>query len=429
MKTTNGLASSRNFSVLKSGLIALTFVLTFRLLMLVPLGPVHSISNTGFTVLLALFYLGYLLMAIARGKVLFLDLILIWIFIYALLAAFQSQRIFGQPLVYGILSQRALVLGISGILIAWLLKRQVISLSDVEKGFLVMAMLFFTMCLYFFLFVDPLRFLDETTFVRYTSLKGFVFFFNDIPIVMLLFYSLLKVKDERKWIYLPLTILICFFLIYFVQRRVMLVSIALCLLVFFAGLWKTRRRVFYQILAGGGIVFLVVLLLYPQVYKKYTVLLQETIVTLIRGHSQDPSMSARMKEIQSVLPTMKRHWILGTGGVSHRWREGYPRLFNYFYPEDLGFLGMLFVYGLLGTAIHYLIFLGGYRYGRAIRSGLNPFLSACRYGLLYLFFSSFLDANILRGTGALFILTAILYYASEHPACDSRNSGAEVADQ
>jgi hypothetical protein len=62
----------------------------------------------------------------------------------------------------------------------------------------------------------------------------------------------------------------------------------------------------------------------------------------------DWSANARALQIATVTPWVEQHLLMGTGTISNRWNDGYKGMFEYLHPSDLGFLGIVFLYGVLG---------------------------------------------------------------------------------
>jgi hypothetical protein len=77
----------------------------------------------------------------------------------------------------------------------------------------------------------------------------------------------------------------------------------------------------------------------------------------------DVSANVRIIEAEIAWPYVFDHPILGTGTISSQWYGGYAAMFGYFHPSDLGLLGLLFTYGIIGIiffGIQYVIIIRSY---------------------------------------------------------------------
>ncbi|MFC6639866.1 O-antigen ligase family protein [Sulfitobacter sediminilitoris] len=78
-------------------------------------------------------------------------------------------------------------------------------------------------------------------------------------------------------------------------------------------------------------------------------------VVLFGIETGEPSADARLFQTMEAWPMIIEHWLLGVGFLSARWNEGFLGQFTYFYPTDIGLLGALFVYGMLGMVIYLFV--------------------------------------------------------------------------
>jgi hypothetical protein len=78
------------------------------------------------------------------------------------------------------------------------------------------------------------------------------------------------------------------------------------------------------------------------------------MVVLTQEEGDDPSANARISESISILPYIAKNWLLGNGDISNRWNGGYERIIGYFFPADVGIIGAMFIYGLIGNIFCYI---------------------------------------------------------------------------
>jgi len=130
----------------------------------------------------------------------------------------------------------------------------------------------------------------------------------------------------------------------------------------------------------------------------------------------DPSANARISESKIALPYVRRHWVLGNGTISNKWKGGYKSLLGYFYPSDIGLLGVLYLYGVLGLLIFAYQFRFALRYSKLlsnIRGRYINLTSAVKGFLLFYAVSSLVTGQFVGSVEQGLIMIAILYCAAQ----------------
>src|SRR4029078_12193080 len=172
--------------------------------------------------------------------------------------------VFKQPYYFGIMAQRSVILSFSGILLITLLQRGFITLEQVEKSFVAISLVLLVIFYFFFLFVNPERFVDQE-FVVYSPIRGYRYRFQFGIVIMLLFYSLFKISEEdKKRFYIPV-ILILFYLIFFLQSRTTLVVMAIVLMIYFIRNFTLKEKL-QNMLIGIPILLTALLVLFSLGY-------------------------------------------------------------------------------------------------------------------------------------------------------------------
>src|SRR5204863_6583168 len=92
---------------------------------------------------------------------------------------------------------------------------------------------------------------------------------------------------------------------------------------------------------------------------------------------------------------------------------GFHDILGYFYPVDIGILGNIFVYGIIGTILIYLPYYFSLAMSRKVQSG-NVFFKTCEYMLLFYFLSMFFSAVNIRDSSSIMFLVCLLYYFRYH---------------
>src|SRR6478672_4802835 len=101
-------------------LLFLVYISTFRILATLPLDTLHQSVSTMAIVGLCIYYFFNISSKLKEYKLTRLDF-LIWIFIAVnFFAAYQGNKIFGQPFYYGIMAQRSVLLSLSGVMLVTL---------------------------------------------------------------------------------------------------------------------------------------------------------------------------------------------------------------------------------------------------------------------------------------------------------------------
>jgi len=335
-----------------------------------------------------------------------------WVFILVnFFAAYQGHAIFHQPYYYGIMAQRSVLLSLSGILLISLLRKGWITIEQVEKSFVAISLTLLIIFYFFFLFVNPVKFTDME-FVAYSPIRGYRYRFQFALVIMLLFYSLFKVSHERKNGYIAIVLLIIFYLVYFLQSRTTLVVLAFTLLIYFFRNFTLREKIRNTLIYGSVILVAVIILFslgYTSLFDKYHVL-YSNVYNIFFGESSDEASSAvRFMEFNIALDYIEKNPILGNGFISNQWNGGWRDILGYFYPVDIGLLGNIFVFGLLGTVLIYLPYYFSLSMSRQVRSN-NVFFKTIEYMLLFFFLSMFFSAVNIRDSSSIMFLVCLLYY-------------------
>ncbi len=392
-------------------LLFLIFISTFRILATLPLDGLHQALSSMAIIGLTVYYISSLYLNFRHFRITRLD-IMMWVFIAAnFFAAFQAKTVFGQPYYYGVMAQRSVLLSLSGMLLLSLLEQGWITIQQVERAFVAIAVLLLGVFFYFYLFVNPVRF-GDVEFVAYSPIRGYRYRFQFALVIMLLFYSMFKVSEEGRRRYYILIGAILFYLIYFLQSRTTLVVLLITMMVYFYRNFTLREKIRNGMLYGAvvlvaGLLFFA--LGFTSLFDRYQ-LLYKNVLSVFLGESPDEASSAvRFMELKLAMEHIEEHPLLGNGFVSSQWNGGWHEILGYFYPVDIGILGNIFVFGCIGTALIYLPFYYSYDYSRKVESG-DVFFKTCEYMLLFFFLSMFFSAVNIRDSSSIMFLVCLLYY-------------------
>ena len=392
-------------------ILFLIYTSTFRIFATLPLETLHQTLSTFSIIVLAIFYVFHTFVNLKNFYITRLDILMWVVVIVNFFAAHQGYVVFKQPYYFGIMAQRSVILSFSGILLITLLQKGYITLEQVEKSFVAISLVLLVIFYSFFLFVNPERFVDQE-FVVYSPIRGYRYRFQFGIVIMLLFYSLFKISEENKSrFYIPV-LLILFYLIFFLQSRTTLVVMAIVLMIYFIRNFTLKEKV-RNILIGVPILVTALMILftlgYTSLFEKYQVLYQNVLSVFLGETTDEASSAVRYMEFNTALSYIDKNPILGNGFISNQWNGGWRDLLGYFYPVDIGILGNIFVFGILGTFLLYLPFVFSLNISRAVNSK-NVFFKTCEYMILFFFLSMFFTAVNIRDTSSIMFIVCLLYY-------------------
>lgn len=303
----------------------------------------------------------------SRWELYLLSLLVVLVFFPAL----NAYHVFGQPLTYGVLARRSTVLICVWLLLinAWKLKW--VNESDIES---VLLFLMWSVCAIFLFmrtFIDagsianaPIGFvLGFGTDTQVFSAPGFLFPFGVV------YYGLRGIREGRLIYYLFAAAIFAIGSGSSWRASLLCQSATLLLFLF---RWKRIDRVTVMLSQFAIVVLILVGLLRvakPGFVEEAAQHFVAAIQVTLGGSKQgvDPSADARVEEADVALPYVKAHPILGVGALSGQWGNGPQAVIgNYFSDTDIGLLGMVFTFGLVGA-----VYCSG-QYFFALHSAFRP---------------------------------------------------------
>lgn len=389
----------------------LYFIVTFRLFARFPAGNLDEILFI-LTALVIFAFCGYeFVTQLYAGKINHIFFIILPLLILPFLNAVQAQKVFGQPLLYGILAQRQTYFILSSWFIVIVLRRNLVSAAALEKYFLWSMYIILAIMYFFYVFIDPSIFAD-TEFVKYTLSKGWVYKFPNGVTAGLLIYSFVKIIHRDRLRYLvPFTICLWYF-IYYGQDRSQLVFIGLTLVTLYANTVAVKRKLFYGIAAllFTALAAVLVGLFNPALYDKYIQLYSNASDIVNKSSSSESSTNIRFVEAVIATNGFYEHPLMGNGLLSNQWHDGYFRYYKYFYPSDVGILGNLYVFGSIGTLFYYIPFVFVLIWAIKLRKVNDAVLLTGIYGSLFIFLDMLTAASNLTFIGLPAFFFGIVYY-------------------
>lgn len=389
----------------------LYFMVCFRVISRIPMGIVNEFLSILFLVILLVIFFHDTTKQLIHGKLNLLFMILIALLIYPFINAAQAQLVFNQPYTYGLLSQRYhyYILGAIGVVVS--LKRNWITLDQLEKYFVYSMYIILFIMYFFYIFVDPSLF-SGTEFVKLTGYKGWIYEFPNGATAGLLIYAAITVlKDNKRRHIITLLLSFAFFLIYG-QDRSQILILALVLLLFYFKHLKVTKIFLYSIIGILFITSVIVLLqlFAPEFIEHYSDLFGNAFTIFTGEQTSEYSTNIRYYEAEVALKGISEHPWLGNGFLSSQWNGGYLQFHRYFYPADIGILGNLYVFGVIGTLFYYIPYVACFIWVLQMKKINDSYVLTCIYTLLFIFLDMQSAANNIKfiGTPAFFI--GVIYY-------------------
>lgn len=335
----------------------------------------------------------------ARGRwrfTLFELYLLAMMAVIPLLAGVTAWREFGQPTIYGVLAQRRMILGAGALAVIYAFRQNRVALIDIEKTLVILV--WSSLLLYQFVMV---WFAREFTFD------------NAFIVFGLYYYAFVGFRQKSKKHYL-LALLLLAYLVVGVGGRSLLVSVLAAFLLFVYRWGSPARLVlFTPRLVAVGLLFMALLYVTNAEYVAlFLAKLSDAFTVVLTGkESQDVSANARLSEFTLVVPYIQERWLFGNGDISNQWHGGYEGVLGgYFYPSDIGIVGVLYMYGLVGTLLFAVQFLFAWRYAKPLTGNHHRALvDAIKGFLLYYAIHSLVTGRFAHHAEISFMFIALLW--------------------
>jgi hypothetical protein len=356
-----------------------------------------------------------------RGGLLFsrFELYLLLLMVFGVsVAAWQARQVFGQPLIYGVLSQRDVVLLGALLVLVQMLRNRMLETADLESVLIFLAWSTFALFSAMRLFLSPSNFLEFGEGLVTRPMVGVEPSFKLQEFFILFgvfYYALLGIRTGRAKYYLAALVL--FPVTLGGSGRGMAASVAATLLFCLyriRGTWKASITTM-QFLLVFAVLFAVTFALLPSTLTARVRSFSDAFNAAFTGSAtQDPSVNGRILETLTSLPYIQAHPLLGNGVVSHQWQGGsQTALGTYFFASDIGVVGILFSFGALGL----LLYLGQFRLAwtavkKTPQSMKSPFLDATKAFLLYSAVYSLESGMCVWSANVTLFFVALLYESS-----------------
>jgi hypothetical protein len=356
----------------------------------------------------------YVIWFIRRGyKLSFFELYIALIIMVApLWSAVAAWVEFGQPMMYGILSQRSFVLCASSLFLFFLVRQGYVGLPDIEKALLLLSwgcLIVFTL---FSLIVDPNAYAGEV-FVGGEGTELVAFKYKIYLIIFGFYYYLyLGYKKQGNLNYLY-ALLFLIFLVLGDGGRTMLLALSISA-VFFLYRWGTLSKLMVllpKIVVVAAVILTLLVLTREQFMSDLGNKFGDAFSVVATGEKgEDASANARIFEVLLVAPYIKENLLFGSGNISNQWHNGFEGVLGgYFYPADIGIVGSTFVFGILGTLMFMIQFIFAWRFvEKRPTEIISPLENATKAFLLYFALHSVVNGRFVLLVDISLFMVALL---------------------
>lgn len=388
--------------------LSILFIIGFRLALHTPLNSVvYSVEAITILTFFSIFLYHTIREFYSRRKInnfLYLNLAMC---LFPVIGSLSAYTEFGQPLQHGFIHQRDFYLFLIGIVMSYQIK-SVIELKYIERSFVLICWLSLFIFILTPLFIQPEKYL-ATDFVGFNPLKGgYIFkFIMTFMVFGFLYYGILFFRSKRilDAIYaMPFL----YYLFFVRQDRSIILLFGLTFVIFFLKRIFPINKIKYGIIS---IVFtfsigLFLSLVQTNYFEKFS-----NVITAFSGEeTNEASTNIRSKEIAIALPFIAKNPYFGNGELSNQWNGGYQTVFGYFFPSDIGLIGELYVFGIVGTLLLHVQFLFGAFYIRRTSDRKHDhFFIVLSYFLLYTFLDSLTAGQTIFYAANSMIIISLLY--------------------
>lgn len=343
-------------------------------------------------------------------------------------SALNSYYQFKQPLVYGLLVGRESVLIATSLIIIFLYKRKKIDIDDIESSLVCVAWSTLILYIALVLLSDPSHFIGYTGFVSGQSVGRISFIFQQAIIVYGYIYYLSRALIKKSMSDFVLSVLFFSFIAYTMERALLLTVILASVYTYIRVYSLTKIIEFLPIWSIFIATFLVPTYLFFSSYIDHLFMhLYKAISVVLTGHpSGDVSADARIYEVDVVIPYIMNSPIMGNGFLSRHWHGGFLGLVGNIAPSDIGIIGIIFVFGILGL----LIYLVQFYFYLKILSVVKSFYTSdvlslsCSSFLVYFFLHSMTTGFFAFKPHIGLVFLTILFLYNINPWIDNLSSSS-----
>mgnify|MGYP001231398534 CR=1 FL=1 len=267
------------------------------------------------------------------------------------LSAIMASINYDQPLFLGFATQRDLLFVFMSSLLLILLKQRLISLEDIKRAFIIVSWLNLIFCLIAMNFIDLNNATSGSTWVLY---KGDGLNRYNLPNQFILFgFIYYIVEFLRKKSFTHLLFSFAFFT-YLFSGNISRITVLSLLITFFIFSFNSNtnlilRKKIFETVAIFSLLGLLFILINLEIFASFAMSFIEAGLVIF-GLSDlivDLSALSRIDQFENIASSFFNNIILGNGSVSQQFDGGLQTIFGYFYPSDLGIIGIIWEHGLI----------------------------------------------------------------------------------
>lgn len=379
--------------------LAIVFIFALKFFQSTPLEALFFKVQAGFLGIMLLFLLSYVAtIALNSGKA--NRVVLYYLMLIAVLPFYGAYRAgveFGQPFIYGFLAERGWLLFGAGIWFFYILSTKKMTFATLEAGFVFMVWGSFVVFSLFILAFDPSQLQNSeeaSKLVQMTEDRGVRFKFQTYFITFGAIYYFVKYSIKRNLLDLLFLFIMLGYIIFIMKGRTNMMLTAATFLLYYWFNYSLSRLAVIAIKLSLFLIFVLVAIqsFMPDYLEGMTHLFAQMFAVLTGEESEDMSANVRIYTSLIVFDYFDVHPLslwLGTGKVSNQWNDGYDSIFGYFYPSDIGLLGGLFMYGMVGFVFLFLVPVAlSIKTLKKVNNKENAFLVSLKYLLVLLLIGS-----------------------------------------
>lgn len=337
-------------------------------------------------------------------------------------SALAAWREFDQPMIYGLLVHRYLAL-IAGVplLIGIAISRHHITFKDLEAALLILVWSTFALFLVMYLGLNPSSYFDSFGVGFVTgSMDEAQFKFELVFVVFGFYYYLFRgMRRESPRDYIRAGGLFLFMLLAIRGRSLMLSLLGAYVVL--AWLWApnlaSRFRFLPKVALAIAVVWAGLFFLNHDLYLALMDKFSDAFTVVFSGDSvDDVSANARIEQTVLAMPYITKNWLTGNGVISNQWSGGTESVMSgYFHPTDIGIIGVVFQYGVLGLFLCLIQFGYAFAFARkriSAPSEVFDLLRAAKAQILFYGFTSLSTGYFIYRPEIILFFIGLLWMAS-----------------
>ncbi len=405
---------------IKSFFLALLFILQFGTLGRSPLNWIQwPLSNLLFALFFVFLFFYVADLLVKGAKLTSFDILVLLLFLFIpVYSGLVSFLFWGQPIIYGITTQFEWAYLIFGLVIFYLLKTKWITLFNIRDTFLSLSWILLGIYIIAAIIFNPAQYYG-TSFVFCNQVKGGCGFRFDIFLIAFsAIYYFIKFIRTRQAKYLIYFLLFFCYIFFEYQKRGLIIMLSGTLFLYMIFNLSLKRFVFYSMIflftvtIAAGVFYVIK----PETLSNIRTMYSNVLDVLQGEESGEQSADARILVFVKAAHLVQKHpasIIFGNGKWSERWGGNPSNSMGYFYPADIGLLGSVFIYGLLGVLIVHIEFLLSIIWLRKIELYRSDvFLQSCKYYLLFFYLRGVTAGGsfFTPGPGITILFISIIYF-------------------